>query len=189
LEGCRLKDARLFPLRIVAEQDKRLANAGLMILLRIITARNNSHDHADEEFPLPWTLVASWTGFSRRQCFEWIARLAALGYLVPTQWRGCPPTACYRLVLARAKCAENRSLKRAGKCSLKRAGKCSHHIYSLPSGGRINKGDGKGEELATPSQETRGKVDRAASDAGRGMMTREQVAAALKEARLKGFNE
>lgn len=128
----------IFPLRIRAEGDKRLANASLMILLRIISERANSTEPADWEFELPWSKIKYWTGICAPNCcYYWINHLIKCGYLIRKKGLfGAPPRRRYLLCL---KYAENSVIKHPEKRAFKYAEKDANHIYS-PSDKVVHKG-------------------------------------------------
>ena len=142
-----MKDARLWPLRMQAEKDQRLANASLLILLNILSGRNNSRDLAEDEFPLSWQLVSHWTGLSEKGCYNWLQHLTACGYLTPGPLKGCPAQRFYS-VNFRPSSPENEgtgSIKNEGTRSLKNRGTSSpenggHHISNSLREEKLNKG-------------------------------------------------
>ena len=175
-----MKDDRLFKLRLRAERDQRLANASLMILCRIISERSKKPLEIDDEFPLPWSKVAQWTGRSRRQASLWISHLETCGYLKAGTLRGCPPTRRYFLVL---NCVENRAIERAEKGAIDCAG--NHATKCAEKGAHLISSSLREEYLmeGTPSPSQEGEDPAASPGQETGFMEPEEAKAGLASLR------
>ena len=167
-----MRDARLWQLRLKAERDPRLANASLMIILRVISERANSHDAAHEAFPLPWTKVSAWTGITEeRNCRHWITKLEKWGYIAIGPLRGCPPT---RRVSLRFNSVENDRIETVVNDRIKAVENNRPHISKSFRQGII-------KEAASPHA-GKGKVNgslRSKDDAS-APITRQQLASGLR---------
>lgn len=128
-----MRDPALVEVRLRAQKDRRLSDGAYRLLDLIISDRYlDRHWGVDDEFPLPWSLAARWTGICERQIYERLNRLERLGYLKAGELRGCPPIRHFFLVL---KSAEKGRINSAEKGGIGSAEK--RRINSAEKGGRL----------------------------------------------------
>jgi hypothetical protein len=95
-----MKDARLIELKLRAERDRKLSDGAARLLALIVSELYVDRGfRPEDEFPLPWSLVARWTGICRRQAWERLQELCKKGYLRFSGLSGCPATNRFVLVL------------------------------------------------------------------------------------------
>lgn len=96
-----MKEPRIHKLRQWAERDLRISHAARTLLFRIFSdCYTNPKYPADQEFEMPWTQIAQWTGLaSKNQCYALADQLRLYQYLHDNGVKGCPPTRVFRLNL------------------------------------------------------------------------------------------
>lgn len=94
-----MRDPRLVHLRLAADRDRRLSNAGSRLFSLLVGFRYASPDPVDEPFPAPWTIPGKWLGWSFKTAYRALNELVSLGYLAKAGTRGSPPKAHYRFIL------------------------------------------------------------------------------------------
>jgi len=121
-----LRDPRLLQIKFRAERDKGLSDGAARLFALIVSDRYLSRDHSEEAFPLPWSLVARWTGIKEDQAYRRLRELESCGYLKSCGVQGCPPTTLFRvLVLGRVNSRIKAGIEsriKAGISSRKKAG-------------------------------------------------------------------
>lgn len=123
----------LVRLRLRAEKDRELSDGALRFLSLTISERYLSRDSSTDEFPLPWSTFKKWC--SRATAERRIAELVKVGYLKPTELKGCPATWYYRFVFRCVKNDASSCVKNdASRCTKSDASSCvrndAHHISS-----------------------------------------------------------
>lgn len=96
-----MKEPRIHKLRQWAERDLRISHCARTLLFRIFSDRYTDPRHpADQEFELPWTQIAQWTGLAdKSHCYAIVNQLRLHDYIFDNGVKGCPPTRVFRLNL------------------------------------------------------------------------------------------
>ncbi len=136
-----MKDPRLIRLRLAADRDRRLSNAGSRLFSLVVNVRYISPDHPEDDFPLTWKLPHSFLGWSSDTAYRALEELVALGYLQKTRICGSPPKAFYRFVMASAEPAPNCRKNAAIDCrknAADKTGKNAANLTSIPFRKELN---------------------------------------------------
>lgn len=85
-------------LRWQARTDPGLSDGGFRFLDGLIHHIHQARLGPDDEFPLPWSMVARWCYLAKDQAYFRIKELQRLGFITKTVRKGCPPINYFRFV-------------------------------------------------------------------------------------------
>lgn len=87
-----------FETRLAADGDLKISHPAHRAFSCLVNWRTRAGADIDEEFPLPWTKLAKWTGYRKDACYDILWELIRQGYLVKRDLVGCPPTRTYKVM-------------------------------------------------------------------------------------------